>query len=100
MGLIDFKLPTLMERSSFCSCSRHGDFCRDRSPARREGGIIAEGEDQRWRELDRIRDVQRPLFVGPHDGESPRSSSEYQTSGFDSPRRSAETLGTDLASRM
>lgn len=35
------------------------------------------------------------LAMGPHD-ESRRSSSEYQTSGFESLRRSAETPGTEL----
>jgi hypothetical protein len=35
------------------------------------------------------------FFIGSRDVDS-RESSEYQTSGFDSPRRSAETLATDV----
>lgn len=34
-------------------------------------------------------------FIYSRDVDS-RESSEYQTSGFDSPRRSAETLATDI----
>jgi hypothetical protein len=42
-----------------------------------------------------IKDVHQP-FIQSRDEEEARESSEYATSGFNSPRRSAETLATDL----
>jgi len=43
----------------------------------------------------RNKDVHQP-FIQDDDEEGSRESSEYQTSGFNSPRQSAETLGTDF----
>ena len=42
----------------------------------------------------RFKEAHQP-FIRSRDVES-RESSEYQTSGFNSPRRSAETLATDM----
>ena len=43
----------------------------------------------------RNKDVHQP-FMQDDEEEGSRESSEYQTSGFNSPRQSAETLGTDF----
>jgi hypothetical protein len=44
------------------------------------------------------KDIHQPFIQGGDDDndEGSRDSSEYQTSGFNSPRQSAETLATDL----
>jgi hypothetical protein len=96
ISFVDLGLPTLVWRSSICPCC-HDLLHSKHALAGRESGI-AEVENERWRDRH-IRDVQQPFIGGPH-GESIRSSSEYQTSGFTSPRQSAETLGTELASHM
>ena len=42
------------------------------------------------------KDFHRPFIQGDDEEDGSRESSEYQTSGFNSPRQSAETLATDI----
>jgi hypothetical protein len=72
-------------------CQRHRRH-RSISLAGQQLGLSGVGSEH-LHEHD-FKDVQQPLF---HSGDvDSRESSEYQTSGFNSPRRSAETLATDM----
>jgi hypothetical protein len=85
-------LPTLTWQSSSCPDCEHHHNHRSTSRARHHIGVTgprignAHGHS--------LEEAHQP-FINSGDEDS-RESSEYQTSGFSSPRRSAETLATDF----
>jgi hypothetical protein len=90
------ELPNLTRQPNAClDCQhhhRHGGHVRGMLLAEHEVGLTgARFGHTREHGFD---DAHEP-FIYSRDVDS-RKSSEYQTSGFNSPRRSAETLATDL----
>jgi hypothetical protein len=86
------ELPTLEWQSNTCPDCQHHRRHRSVSLAGHQLGLS--GAEFGHLHEQNYRDAQQP-FIDSQDVDS-RESSEYQTSGFNSPRRSAETLATDI----
>lgn len=84
------ELPTITWQSTSCPDCQHHQRHRSISLAGHQLGLPGHGHSHEHR----FKDAHQP-FIRSRDIES-RESSEYQTSGFNSPRRSAETLATDI----
>jgi hypothetical protein len=88
------EMPTIVWQSSGCANCRHHELPhRSVSVAGHRMGLT--GAAMGYPHEHGSKDFHRP-FIQDDDEEDSRESSEYQTSGFDSPRQSAETLGTDF----
>jgi hypothetical protein len=86
------ELPTITWQSDSCPDCQHHRRHRSISMAGHHLGLPGAGFGHSHEH--RFKDAHQP-FIGSRDVDS-RESSEYQTSGFNSPRRSAETLATDM----
>lgn len=85
-------LPTLTWQSNSCPDCEHHHNHRSTSRARHHVGST--GPQIGNAHEHGLKEACQPFI---HSGdEDSRESSEYQTSGFNSPRRSAETLATDF----
>jgi hypothetical protein len=88
------EMPTIVWQSSACAnCQHHELPHRSVSVAGHRMGLP--GAVMGYPHEHGSKDFHRP-FIQDGDEEDLRESSEYQTSGFNSPRQSAETLGTDF----
>jgi hypothetical protein len=86
------ELPTITWQSNSCPDCQHHQRHRSVSLAGHQLGLPGAGSEHSHEQ--RFKEAHQP-FIRSRDVES-RESSEYQTSGFNSPRRSAETLATDI----
>lgn len=88
------ELPTITWQSDSCpDCQHHR---RHRSISLAGHQLELPGAGFGHRHQHGFKDVQQPFIRSRDVDVDSRESSEYQTSGFNSPRRSAETLATDI----
>jgi hypothetical protein len=87
------ELPTITWQSDSCPDCQHHRRHRSISLAGHQLGIPGAGFGHRHEHG--FKDVHQPFIRSRDVDVDSRESSEYQTSGFNSPRRSAETLATD-----
>lgn len=87
------EMPTIVWQSGACAnCQHHELHHRSVSVAGHRVGFP--GAAMGYSNEHGHKDFHQP-FIRDDDEDGSRESSEYQTSGFNSPRQSAETLGTD-----
>lgn len=87
------EMPTIVWQSKGCANCRHHELHRRDVPvAGPRMGMP--GAAMGYPHEHGHKDFHQP-FIQNDDEDGSRESSEYQTSGFNSPRQSAETLGTD-----
>jgi hypothetical protein len=90
-----FELPTIVWQSSACpDCQHYKLDHRSVSVAGHRIGFP--GNVTVYPHDHGNKDIHQPFIQGGDDEEGSRDSSEYQTSGFNSPRQSAETLATEF----
>lgn len=87
-------MPTIVWQSGACAnCQHHELPHRSISVAGHRMGLP--GATMGYPHEHGSKDFHQP-FIQDENEDGSRESSEYQTSGFNSPRQSAETLGTDF----
>jgi hypothetical protein len=87
------ELPSLTRQSNACPDCQHHHRHGSISLAEHEVGLTG-ARFGGYAHEQRFEDAHEP-FIHSRDVDYSRESSDYQTSGFGSPRRSAETLATD-----
>ena len=87
------EMPTIVWQSSACANCQHQEL-HHRSVSVAGHRMRLPGVAMGFPNEHSHKDFRQP-FIQDDDEDGSRESSEYQTSGFNSPRQSAETLGTD-----